>query len=495
MLRSHREGSRALLKGALGGLLAGIGLGHGGLVIMSPALALLWSASRKPLAAFFWGAIAILISHRWLLALHPLDWIGIPSPLSLLIAVAILLFCSFISGLLVALWALIGNFLSFASDDNRGYTYPFSHVVILSCIWGLSEVILAHSPLFWIGLGGSLLPDDRFLAGLARWFGEGGLASFQLLVGWWLCITFTAFVRGTNWKQLAVLGVLTISLAHFSGWLLLRSSHSDQSIRIATWQSSIPIREKFLEKEKTQLPQAIQKSFQNALSLDASLLIAPEGTISSPEDLLSPAPIPFLSGGFRWVRGQQRSSLLVFNHGESSFSKALDKNRLVPLGEWIPFLPQNAFRGLSAVGGIQPGAPSRLLEWSGPSAAVAICYELSDGYALANAVRAGAEWILVIANLDPYPISLQRQFLALAQLRSIETSRNLIASTNTGPSSLILETGKEQSLLSPFIQGVGAADLHFHKGKTGYILWGEIPLFIFLMGGIVGLFLKSNFKN
>ena len=34
--------------------------------------------------------------------------------------------------------------------------------------------------------GGSVLPGDRWLAGLAGWFGAGGLAVVQLLLGWWL---------------------------------------------------------------------------------------------------------------------------------------------------------------------------------------------------------------------------------------------------------------------------------------------------------------------
>ena len=56
-------------------------------------------------------------------------------------------------------------------------------------------------------------------------------------------------------------------------------------------------------------------------------------------------------------------------------------------------------------GGIESGNPSRLLDWEGPSFAGAICYELSNGKAIAKAVNQGAKWILVIANLDPYPIS------------------------------------------------------------------------------------------
>ena len=88
---------------------------------------------------------------------------------------------------------------------------------------------------------------------------------------------------------------------------------------------------------------------------------------------------------------------------------SIDKHRLVPLGEWVPALP--GLSGLSAIGGLEAGAPSRLWRWGGPPAAVAICYEISNGAVLAHAVAEGAEWILAAANLDPYPRLLQQQYL------------------------------------------------------------------------------------
>ena len=36
--------------------------------------------------------------------------------------------------------------------------------------------------------------------------------------------------------------------------------------------------------------------------------------------------------------------------------------------------------------------------------------------------------------------------------------------------------------------GVAIAKLHFHSGMTGYIKWGEAPLFTALLIGLFGLF-------
>ena len=69
-----------------------------------------------------------------------------------------------------------------------------------------------------------------------------------------------------------------------------------------------------------------------------------------------------LAGGFRNSNNELRSSLLGFQIGDKSFTTFIDKNRLVPLGEKIPKLLDSFSRGLSAVGGIQPGSDSRFFD-------------------------------------------------------------------------------------------------------------------------------------
>jgi apolipoprotein N-acyltransferase len=112
------------------------------------------------------------------------------------------------------------------------------------------------------------------------------------------------------------------------------------------------------------------------------------------------------------------------------------------------------------------------MSWPSPFA-VAICYEISDGRALAKATAQGAEWLLTIANLDPYPQLLQRQFLALAQLRAIETGRDVLSVANTGPTALVSADGTVQRLLEPQTDAVAAAELQRRQQLTGYsrLVW------------------------
>ena len=78
------------------------------------------------------------------------------------------------------------------------------------------------------------------------------------------------------------------------------------------------------EEQVLNLPNNVQISLDFATDLGAELLVAPEGTLMANQELLEPSPLPFLSGGFRWVKGRQRSSLLFFEKGNRKSSLAID---------------------------------------------------------------------------------------------------------------------------------------------------------------------------
>ena len=151
----------------------------------------------------------------------------------------------------------------------------------------------------------------------------------------------------------------------------------------------------------------------------------------------------------------------------------------------MPFAGLGRWSGLSAVGGLQPGAASRLLPRPAGPIAGAICYELSDGAALATAVRNGGGWLLASANLDPYPAMLQQQFQALAQLRAIETGRWLVSAANTGPSLLVNARGKVIAALPAGRAASGVFELPRLRSLTPYDRWGEGPLLLGLAAAAV----------
>jgi apolipoprotein N-acyltransferase len=501
----------ALLAGALAGALAGLALPPLGLPpLLWPALAVLWGLAGDPPAqaaptlppgevqrsgppggrpwlGLAWGMAAVLVSHRWLLWLHPLDWVGVPLPLSLPLCLLLWLGCGLLGGLLVQLWWQLMR----RWDARRGAT-----ALAGACLWGLAEVLLAQGPLFWIGLGGSALPADRPLAGLAALGGAGLVAMVQLMLGWCLWrLWWTWQLGGAAGLRRWLLLVLLLAVAsHGLGLGALAWIETEERAEalgpaaaetLLVVQPAIPTRRKFEAAQQRRLLEQLAGAQERgaALAADGAVvgLVLPEGSLTVDQPLPLRATQEVLSGGFRRQEEELRSSLLRFPPDSRVPGGWIDKHRLVPLGEWVPLASLWRWSGLSAVGGVQPGEPSRLLLRPAGAIGVAICYEIADGRALAAAGRAGGLWLLASANLDPYPSLLQEQFLALARLRAIESGRWLVAASNTGPSVAVDAIGRVRQRLPAGQPAEALIQINQRSALTPYGRWGEGPLLALLL--------------
>ena len=480
----------------LGGVLGGIATStHLWLFFMPISLFILWSRSDKKLSNFLWGFFFILVSHSWLYELHPLTWLGISWISSLIISISILLGCSFIGGVMVYLWGLLGRRILLKKDISKMKFLPLTiKVLLLSLAWGIGEFILSQTPLFWIGLGEGVVPGDMYLAGLARWIGSTGLSAVQLVIGFWIYLIYTKWKGKYHLKKTFLFGVLMIFTLHFLG-SLTSPINRNKDYPVALWQPNMPTREK-MNFNNQFINDKLINAQKIALSNKAKLLITPEGTFNNNFNLAFKSKIRMLAGGFRNSKNELRSSLLGYQIGDKTYSTFIDKNRLVPLGERIPGFLNLFTRGLSSVGGIQPGSNSRFFEWKlTPPIAIAICYEISDGFKIRKAINSGAELIISAANLDPYPPKLHNQFLSLARVRSIENKKDNVIASNTGPSGLISDDGKVIKLFLPNTEQNDIVKPNFSNEKTFYTKYGERPLlFLFISLGALNLFF-GKFTN
>ena len=497
-----------------GGVLAGVALPPVGWPwLLWPALALLWAVAGSPhrgtalVAASLWGAAAVLVSHRWLLWLHPLDWIGVPAPLSLPLCLVVWGFCGVLGGLLVAAWVALVRPL----DPTRLDT-----ALLAALGWGLAEVVLARGPLFWLGLGASALPGDPALAAVAALAGAGAIATLQVLIGWamWRALQLGA-LRGH--PRALALPLALLLLAHGPGWALALAADpggDGVSEGVLVVQPAIPTRHKFEAGSQRRLLNQLDQALGSLPAPPAwtsgaaagpgsvggagpeggsetgagiTVVVLPEGALPLGQPLPRAATAEVLAGGFRQEEGSVRSSVLRFGPGEQFASGAVDTHRVVPLGEWVPLARLVRWSGLSAVGGLDGGAPSRLLPRPAGAIGVAICYELADGTALAQASRDGARWLLASANLDPYPRALQAQFTALARLRAIETGRWLVSVANTGPSLVVDASGRVRSTLPLGIATVQTVTVRQRQSLTAYDRWGNGAL---LLGWLLTLLVR-----
>ncbi len=474
----HLHGQTPLAVGCLAGLVAGLALPpQGWPPLLWLALVALWGLG--PQAAGAGAAVAVLVSHRWLLWLHPLDWVGVPGPLSLPLCLALWGACGLLAGLLVASWRLL--------IGRLGPERPAT-ALVGAALWGLAEVALARGPLFWLGLGAAALPGDRPLAGLAAVVGAGGLAAVQLLLGWGLWRVLLATRPGrAPWRRLALLWGAAVLGAHGLGWALLAAEppSNARATSLLLLQPAIPTRHKFEFGQQQRLLQRLAAAQQEGRDRGVQAVLLPEGSLALGQELPRQEPVEVLSGGFRASGSEQRSSLLRFAPDRIEAAGWVDKHRLVPLGEWVPLAGLLEWSGLSAVGGLSAGGPSRLLARPEGAIGVAICYEIADGHGLAAASRDGAQWLLASANLDPYPLLLQHQFAALAQLRAIESGRWLVSVANTGPSLVVTHQGVVQQALPPGRPSTGLVAVHPRYGPTAYARWGDWPLVGLGVAGLI----------
>lgn len=434
----------------------------------------LWEAvSRRSIAqglvpAAGWGGSALLASHVWLLWLHPLDWVGVPGGLSLPLTLFLWLLVGSGGALVVGLWWWLARFYPLAR---------FPGPLTMALLWGCGEVLLGRGPLFWLGLSTVAVIHDRPLAGLGSLAGPGGLAAVQVLLGWWLwqCCKVPSCQR-RGWLAA---GVMVVVALHGLGFASLADTQGP-AISMGVLQPAIPTRQKFTWTAMAALERRLMLAMNRTARQGAPWLLLPEGSLALDQSPPTVDGVGLVAGGFRRQQGGLRNSLLVYPPGARDPATALDKHRLVLLGEWLPWSGLLANTGLSAVGSLQPGPEERLLAgkplpWR---AGVAICYEISQAHALAAATHAGAQLLLAVANLDPYPRLLHGQFLALARQRAIETGRWLVVASNTGPTALINSRGQITAQLEPMVVASTVWSVPLRAQPTLYSRVGDWPLLI-----------------
>jgi apolipoprotein N-acyltransferase len=156
------------------------------------------------------------------------------------------------------------------------------------------------------------------------------------------------------------------------------------------------------------------------------------------------------------------------------------KSHLVPFGEFVP----SGFGWIVRVLSIPLSDFSRgprdaePLLLSGLRIAPNICYEDAFGEEIIRQLPQ-ANLLVNVSNVAWFGNSLApAQHLQMSRMRSIETGRYMLRSTNTGITALIDERGRVLAELPQFTEGVLEGQALGFSGATPYVRWGNLPVIL-----------------
>ncbi|WP_317930992.1 apolipoprotein N-acyltransferase [Halioxenophilus sp. WMMB6] len=396
------------------------------------------------------------------------------------------------------------------------------------CFWqrfrstNLTVTLTVVAPLFWLfgeWLRGWLLTGFPWLylgyghlhtplAGLAP---VGGV----LLVGWAVAVTGSGLVAlgrlalARRWP--AALGLLTALMALWLSALGMVqvewTKPAGNSKTVALVQPNIPQELKWAPAERLPTLRLLQ-SLSDPLWPEVDWIVWPEAALP----MLYENAVPFLNDISQRAAannaalitgvlyrapdtGEIHNSIIARGIGQGLYSKS----RLVPFGEYVPL--GHWLRGLldffnmptSIIAPSHGAQPNLLLGDTLLSAD--ICYEVAYPALIARHAQ-GANVLLTISNDAWFGDSIgPLQHMQMAQMRALETGRDLIRATNNGISALVDHQGDIRTRLPQFERRVLIGEVVPRAGITPYMLWRNNPLIGAMALAFLALAWRARTRN
>jgi apolipoprotein N-acyltransferase len=175
------------------------------------------------------------------------------------------------------------------------------------------------------------------------------------------------------------------------------------------------------------------------------------------------------------VAGQYRNTNLLYTPS-GELQGTYSKQHLVPFGEYVPL--RDALSWLPELRQVpydfERGTRRTLFRAAGHPFESVICFESAFGPLVRDAVRDGAQYVVVSTNNRSYQRSANsEQHLALGQMRAAETGRALLQASVSGISAVIEPDGSIRDQTSLFESAVVTASVPTSTGETLYVRFGD----------------------
>lgn len=455
------------------------------------------SKQKNLLPSLLWALGYHGTALYWITGLHPLTWLGVPWLGSIAIALFAWFFISFWGGILVMLWAKLMRVFSTQNSLIR--------VLIGTAFWCALERIWSAGPLWWSSLSYTQSPHNLVILHLGQISGPTAVTAVIVAVNGLLAeglnIRFSEgqYKQGISFQKLGTIAIaLFISLHLISFGLYSRplSQTPAAALKVGIIQGNIPNRIKFKPQGNRRIMKNYTGGYLKLVSQNVQAVLTPEGALPFFEDeIIQSALIAAVreKGVLAWVGGYKRqgqgrytNSLLTFTGVGEVYSR-YDKEKLVPLGEYIPFenILGDIINRLSPVPARQiPGKSNQIVKTPFGNATVGICYGSAFAEQFRNQTATGGEFILTASNNDPYSAAMQFQHHAQDIMRAIENDRWAARATNTGYSAFVNPHGKTLWISEHDTYETHAETIYRKQTQTLYVRWGDWLMWVLLMLGI-----------
>lgn len=374
-------------------------------------------------------------------------------------------------------------------------------LVILPALWVLLEWVRGwlFTGFPWLDVGYS-----QVLSPLAGWFPVVGVYGVSLSVTVFAgCLVAMLYVQSTVRNKLlySLLGFLLLSgLLQLIPW----SEPQGKPLQATLIQGNIPQEIKWSPRQRQPTIDLYTKLTHE--NWDSDIIIWPETALPAyyhqAEDFLKSLALQasennssMLIGlpSMRVIEGEKAyyNSAVILDKGELQL---YHKYHLVPFGEYIPLKwllgDLLGFMNIPMANFKNSVEHQPIVSMSGLKGAVSICYEDVFGEEVINGLPE-ANFLINISNDAWFGDSLApHQHLQKAQVRSLETSRPMLRSTNNGVSAVIDHEGNVLKTSPQFHQHVLTTSFQPMKGTTLYVMVGN-----YLMLVIVALMLFLGWRR
>jgi apolipoprotein N-acyltransferase len=382
--------------------------------------------------------------------------------------------------------ALLGAF------SRRGVRSPF----LVAAIWVVFEGLRARWPLGGLPWGevGLTMHDLNWGRALATW-GGSPLASFVVVaVNGWVLELGAAVLAGVRREPRASTRILAASatLAAIAAMVGAAAAFRPEPtptgrVRFALLQGNDQNRDLTPQEQAADFLTTAHFALADRLDGPYDLVVFPESALER-----DPERTPALRRRIVALADRLGATVvvnartaapddglynanLVYDPG-GRLQGEYAKQHLVPFGEYVPFREYLDWIGaLDQVSfDYTAGDRRRLFQAGGHRFETVICFESAFAPLVREAVRDGAEFLVVSTNNRSYRRSgLSAQHVALSQMRAAETGRPVLHAAISGISAVVEPDGSVRRRSELFVNTITRGSITTTTGRTPFVRFGE----------------------